>query len=448
MADTALEAIQRVAGLAAPMRLPPDHAQRRELNDEVHARPPEPLTPPARLSYLALLSDPTQREGAWAALRDLAIRLGAPPPAPGVIHYSAEMGGFRLRWEQHTEFYRLMIVVPGADAGDPFGEAAMAVLPPDWVAALPGTVIAAVHGVLLRDGDDLDTAEPASAARFFEGNALIGSAAAGGLATVLTDLRIHADGFGRFLTQDHGMAPRQAGRLVQRLLEIDTYRIMALLALPVARDLAPFLTRCEQELAEIAASLVGAGETDEPVLLARLTRLAAEIESRQSGTRYRFSAAEAYHSLVERRIAELRETRIEGLSTFREFTERRLAPAMATCRSVVARHDSLAQRVARATQLLLTRVDLTRERQNQSLLESMNRRAKMQLRLQQTVEGLSVAAITYYIVGLVQMGAKGLVPLGMRWDPDLVAATSIPVVALVVAGGVRRVRRMVTRESN
>ncbi len=40
------------------------------------------------------------------------------------------------------------------------------------------------------------------------------------------------------------------------------------------------------------------------------------------------------------------------------------------------------------------------EAQNQTLLASMDRRARLQLRLQQTVEGLSVAAICYYVVGL------------------------------------------------
>ena len=43
-----------------------------------------------------------------------------------------------------------------------------------------------------------------------------------------------------------------------------------------------------------------------------------------------------------------------------------------------------------------------------NLLGAMNRRQQLQLRLQATVEGLSVAAITYYIVGLVGYAAKGL----------------------------------------
>jgi uncharacterized membrane-anchored protein len=243
------------------------------------------------------------------------------------------------------------------------------------------------------------------------------------------------------------MTPRQAGRMVQRLLELETYRMLALLALPVARGLAPHLDASERELARVTAALAAAAEAkDEPALLDRLTRLEAEIEDRQSSNHYRFSAAVAYHELVQRRIDELREERIQGLQTFQEFTERRLAPAMSTCRAAAARQESLSRHVARATQLLSTRVDVARERQNQAVLESMNRRAKMQLRLQQTVEGLSVAAVTYYVVGLVGYAAKGLNAAGVGIDPDVAQGVSVPVILLLVAFGIRRIKDIVVRK--
>jgi uncharacterized membrane-anchored protein len=215
--------------------------------------------------------------------------------------------------------------------------------------------------------------------------------------------------------------------------------------LPVAHGLTPWLTTAERELAQITAQLVESKEVDEPVLLDRLTRLEAEIESRESAHHYRFTAATAYDELVRRRIQELREVRIQGLQTFQEFTERRLAPAMNTCRSVSARLESLSQRVARATQLLSTRVDVSRERQNQLVLESMNRRAEAQLRLQQTVEGLSAAAITYYVVGLVGYAAKGLASAGWPVNVELAMALSIPIVALAAIFGVRHVRKVVAQ---
>jgi uncharacterized membrane-anchored protein len=424
--------------------LPADHPQRAELHDEVHARPPERLVAPLRISYLALLCAGAEREAARAALLDLVAQHGGSPPPPGAIHHSVDLGGFRLKWEQHTEFYRLMVVVPGADVAAPFDEPAIGVLPAAWLQALPGRLVHACHVALLPPELQADPAE--IAVRDFRGGTVLGGTLESGLARAFSDFRIQPDGFARLLIEDRGMQPRQAGRLVQALLEIDTYRIMALLALPVARELGPFLSRSEAELAEVAAGMVKASEADEPVLLARLTRLAAEIESREAATRFRFDAAFAYHALVERRIAELREERIEGLGTLREITERRLAPAIATCHAASSRQDSLSRRVARATTLLSTRVDITREKQNGAVLESMNRRAKLQLRLQQTVEGLSVAAITYYLVGLIGYVAKGVSAAGFRVNPDIAMAVGVPAVALLVGGGVRRLRRFAMRE--
>ena len=425
------------------MILPPSHPQRLELNDEVHARPSEALAPSLRVSYLALLTDPARRDASWEAVCDLARRSAVTPPLPGANHFSTDLGGFRLRWERHTEFSRFMVIAPGAGE-HPFDDPAIAAVPPDWVQALPGQVMVAAH-VALVPGEPAGTDLDGISARMFDGNWPVGGTVSGGAARVFTDFRIHTGGFSRILVQDRGTSPRQAGRLIQRVLEIDTYRMLALLALPLAREAAPHLTASERELAMVTASLVAARGTDEPELLQRLTQLAAEIESREAATLYRFSAAEAYYDLVQRRIAELREGRLEGMQTLQEFTERRLAPAMHTCRAMAARQDALSRRVARATQLLSTRVNLTREQQNQVVLANMDRRAQLQLRLQETVEGLSVAAVTYYVVGLVGYLAKGLKAGGVKLDVDLVTGIAIPVVALAVALAVRQIRHVVTQ---
>ena len=209
----------------------------------------------------------------------------------------------------------------------------------------------AAHVTLVQAAGD-DASGDQLAAGLFGGNIVIGSRIAEGAGDAFTDFRLH-DGYSRFLLRNRTMTPRQAGRMVQRLLEIETYRMMALLALPVAQQLSPYLSTAERELSQITLLLADSTETDEPHLLDRLTRLEAGIESRESENAYRFGAATAYYELVQRRIDELREQRIQGLQTFREFTERRLAPAMNTCRAAAARQESLSQRVARATQLLV-----------------------------------------------------------------------------------------------
>jgi uncharacterized membrane-anchored protein len=419
----------------------PDHPQRLELNDEVHARPPMPLQAPANVSYLALLTDASAvRVGGPAqSVAALAQRFDLPPPVPGTNHYSAEFGRFRLRWEQHTEFSRYMFLAPSGDA-EPFTQTALRHVPEDWLDTLSGQVIVAAHGVLAPPEENrLDV--DAISTHYFDAQPLIGAVIGGGTATALTDFRIQRDGFSRFWLMDHGMSPGQAGRMMQRLLEIETYRVLALLALPLARRLAPLLSANDQELARITTALAQGDALDEPALLNRLTQLEAEIESRESESHYRFGAAVAYYELVRRRIEELREERIKGLQTFSEFTERRLAPAMNTCVAAARRQDSLSQRVARATQLLSTRVDITHEKQNQKILESMNRRAALQLRLQQTVEGLSIAAGTYYIVGLVGFVAKGFNALHVPVQAELAMAASVPFVLVVLVLGMRRIRR-------
>lgn len=421
-----------------PATLPADHPLRLELHEEVHARPSEALQAPLRLTFLALASDAVSRGREWQHVRELAARYGMELPDQALNHFSADLGAFRIKFERHSEFARYKFIVPGApDAA--FAHPAIEEVPADWLAALPGTVMVAAHATLVLAAEGDATADQ-PAAGLFGGNIVIGSRIAEGAGDAFTDFRLH-DGYSRFLLRNRTMTPRQAGRMVQRLLEIETYRMMALLALPVAQQLSPYLATAERELSQITLLLAESTETDEPHLLDRLTRLEAGIESRESENAYRFGAATAYYELVQRRIDELREQRIQGLQTFREFTERRLAPAMNTCRAAAVRQESLSQRVARATQLLSTRVDVSREKQNQAVLESMNRRAAAQLRLQQTVEGLSVAAITYYIVGLVGYAAKGAKAAGVNLNPEIAMAVSIPIVLLLGIYGLRKVRK-------
>jgi len=234
---------------------------------------------------------------------------------------------------------------------------------------------------------------------------------------------------------------------VQRLLEIETYRMMALLALPVAREAAPAITRIGDELARLTQSLTEiAGLDDERRLLDRLVALSAEAERIAAATQYRFGAGRAYYALVRRRIEELREERIEGLQTIAEFMDRRLAPAMRTCESVGERLEAISTRLGRVSALLRARVEVALEAQNRDLLASMDRRARLQLRLQQTVEGLSVAAITYYVVGLVAYAAKAARGLGLRLDPELAAGAAVLPVAALVWWAIKRIRRGLRRD--
>ena len=261
---------------------------------------------------------------------------------------------------------------------------------------------------------------------------------ADGHGTALTDFALHGDGFSRMVLLEDGMPARRLGRLVQRLLEIDTYRMAALLGLPAARESSALLGVAERELASLAESIRVAGRHEEPQLLDRLTRLAGQVESHYAATHSRFSASTAYFELVDTRLEDIDESKLGGLQTLGEFIERRLSPARATCEWSVRRQDALSQRVSRISNLLRTRVEIGQQQSSQALLATMNRRQDLQLQMQATVEGLSVAAITYYIVGLVSYLAKGAGALGWPFSPETTAACAIPFVAAGVWLSIRR----------
>jgi len=267
---------------------------------------------------------------------------------------------------------------------------------------------------------------------------LVGSSVAGGQGAVYTDFALHADGYSRMVLMADGMPARRLGRLVQRLLEIDTYRMAALLGLPAARESSALLDVAERELAALAEAIRLAGPDQERQLLDRLTRLAGQVESHYAATHSRFSASAAYFELVDARLADIAEAKLPALQTLGEFIDRRLSPARATCAWSVRRQDALSQRVSRISNLLRTRVEIDQQQNSQALLATMNRRQDLQLKLQATVEGLSVAAITYYIVGLVSHLAKAAEALGWPFSPEATAACAIPVVALAVWLSLRR----------
>ncbi|MBU8546383.1 MULTISPECIES: DUF3422 family protein [Roseomonadaceae] len=424
----------------------PPHPQRDLLTGELHARPALPLATPVAISRLAMVGAPGGDRGAAIAhLALLCRRYGVTPPAVGADFVLADFGAFRLRYERHTEFDGWTFLRPvferpvfEAEAEDPFATTAIAAVPTDWLAALPGHTLVAAHIAVLR-GDAAPEAPPPGC--FTEDN-LAGAALAGGAATAWTDFRAGPDGFSRILLQDHGLTPALAGRLAQALWEIETYRLLALLALPPARAASAELGRASERLAAQTARLSGLHELQaEREALEELSELATGIEQLAAATADRFSASLAYHALVGQRLQGLREERLAGLPTLAEYLERRLDPALATVAATGTRIASLSVRCGRAVDLLRARVAVAQEAQTQKLLAAMAETGHAQLRLQETVEGLSVAGISYYVLSLAAYALKPLPwPIGSV-QVELALAVLVPVVAALVWLRMRRRRR-------
>ena len=425
--------------------LPPDLPERGLLAAEAHARPPEPVTAPSRASYVAVRIPYTGRDAELAHIVALCHRFDVPPPAPAATQWANNLGSLRVKWERHGEFSSYTFFKPGLGC-TPFDAPAAAALPSGWLAAIPGQTVCAAHAELVPGPRPADAT---ALAGYFGSQVVVGAGVGEGSGAAYTDFLIHADGFAHFVLVDQAMSARQAGRMLQRLFEIEAYRMMALLALPLARSQWPKLLTTERSLADLTAHIarpVAQRADDDETLLHALMALAAEVESALAASQVRFGASRAYHALVNTRIAELREQRIQSLQTIDEFMARRLSPAMATCATVLQRLHDLSERVAQASALLSTRVDIVRQQQNQALLTATAHRAKLQLRLQQTVEGLSLAAIVYYLAGLVGYGAKAFKAAGASVAPDLLVGASIPLLGLCVWWALRRVHHSIAHD--
>jgi len=396
---------------------------------EVHARP-YPLVPAPRLliqvSFVTIAGSVVDH----AVLSELSRRQGVAAPDRQARHHAMRWGRGTLRWERHTEFSTYLFEGPlppenGPRNGDtPFGDGFNA----------PGTAISGVR-IEIRSS----TPESEKLVENFDPESLCHSLVEGGKAAIATDFRQDGDGLTRILILDRGLSESRRGALAQRLMEIETYRTLALLGLPLAQTLSGRLRKMEDRLAQLTGEMRATGRRNSAEQLNDLTELAAELEAEAAASLYRFGASRAYDGIVEERLEALHETALPGNETWGDFLKRRVAPAMRTCRSVEERQANLSRKITRATQLLRTWVDVEVESQNRDLLASMNNRARQQFRLQQTVEGLSVAAVSYYVVGLIGYLVKGLPLTAIK--PELVTAASVPLVALAIWIFVRRLRR-------
>ncbi len=426
-------------------RIARQHEHRLPLALELHARPFPEANAPGEAVHLAFKppgggadEDPAATR---AHLRRLLDLHGAPHPAPDADHHVCALGRATLKWERHTEFATYTLFLPGLSEA-PFDGAALKMFPQEWLDAADGSVIAAA-AVRMETVESEEAAEARldnGLGRHFASESLAAASVGDGAAIVASDFRVDEDGFTRFAVILRGDVPPAAlGRMVQRLLEIETYRAMSMLALPIARAAIRRASELDRELAALARGVAEEADTA-PETLDSLTRKSAEVERLGADSAFRFGAARAYEAIVRERIEALNETPLRGRQTIGEFMQRRYDPAMRTCKAAELRLEQISHRAMRIADLLRTRVDVSISIQNGALLASMDRRADLQLRLQETVEGFSVVAISYYAVGLV---GNLMYPFAEETgiSKGMILAVATPPVVVAVWVFVNRLRR-------
>lgn len=420
-----------------------DHPLRYQLANELHARPFPSLDVPCTGVYLAVKRSDNavgrNRQDDVDHLINLLDRHGAPHPQPGATHYFGQIGRHMLKWEQHTEFVTYTAFSPNLSTR-PFDPADFEVFPEDWLANAPGV---RVTSGLLRVEPFIDKADTAQKVKqWFVPESLAVAKVLDAAAVVAGDFRIDDAGhfrFAAFVAADTG--PRRVGRVVQRLCEIETYKAMSMLGFARARRMSARMGEIDAQLSGLTEAMASDSRAAEDTL-SGLLRASAELENIGAKSSFRFGATRAYEGIVHDRIRVLREERFNGQQTFAEFMLRRFDPAMRTVKATEGRLSAMSDRAMRAGELLRTRVDVERSAQNQKLLESMDRRADLALRLQETVEGLSVVAISYYGVSLAAYLLYPLAgPFGL--SKGQMTAGLVPIVMLLVWFLVRRIKQKI-----
>lgn len=416
-----------------------EHETRAELIAELHARPRPQIPSPAAVARIDLVVTHEEARAHVERLRARLAERGAPIPEADARHHTYSDGTLTIAFERHTEFISYTVIDADPGDEDPFSSDILDKAGEGAFDDLPGKRISAIRLQLMHSSDGALNRDLCAAA--FGGAGFTASSIRGGSASIAADFRPDHDGFMRFLVFDSNGNDAVRGRMVQRILEMEAYRMAAMLALPLAREAGGRMDAIETMLDEVSDRIsAGPHAAKDRDILQRLTRLAGEVERLRARGDYRFAAARAYGGIVADRMERLRPGRIEGHERVGVFIRRRLDPALKTCEAVAARQRAVAERINRAVRLLATRVQVDVEEQNASLLDAMNRRAAAQLKLQETVEYLSAVAITYYAVSLIYYLARGAEAAGAPINVYLITAASAPIVFITVVLGVRSVR--------
>ncbi len=413
-----------------------EHPLRARILEEMHARPYAPIDPPRCVLRQAFMCDQASDPGsAHEKFFNWCLQQNIKPPSENARHHSVTFENMRLTWERHTEFISLTW-----DCEQKRGAHTRL-----WTTANLHTKNILANSPLLISATKLDLVMKKKPGHFdmceFDSKSLCMSSIENGKAIIMTDFQQDLYGSTKYAIQNDTLDSAACGVLVRRLLEIETYRSIALLGFETVKTIMPKISKIEQQLVDLTEHI--GDKTDlatTRATLEKITDIAGELASLSASSQYRFSATRAYYELINGRIERINEAPMEGYSKIEEFLGKRLAPAMRTCVNVENRISTAGIKLSGVSNLLRTKVDIQMQSQNHLLLDTMNTRALLQYRLQKTVEGLSIAAVSYYIVGLIAYMIKGFgsnIPI----SKVQLTAISVPVTVLLVWWVIRRIHK-------
>lgn len=412
-----------------------EHPLRRWAVDEMHLRRFAPVCRHSDIYQVVRLIEADERQAEDKRLINDKPDFDEWSLAPrhGAGHTKS---GMHFLWERHTEASTLTLIFPH-DA--PEGIRAPYI---KWLEQWTGAVVRATRIFVIPDAKD--AAENLEKLGIREQEMVCCDVNAG--LRIWSDFGIHSDGYGHLLVTAGDVGEGERGRIIQRVQELGNYRNLALLGFPTVQEYGPRVDTLEQKLSEHAKRVAMADEDDE-TLLNQLAGISSELELIRSATGFRLSATAAYAEVAADRLASLNVQPLANYQSLTDFTERRLVPASRTCDVFRKRLSHIAERISGVMHTLDVRIDSRIKAQNLGLMKSMERSTHLQLRLQTLVEGLSVIAAAYYLVGLIAYVAKGAAAFPSGSGADMfIGIITLPVI-LLIYGLVRHLRTRVMNEN-
>lgn len=412
-----------------------EHPLRRWAVDEMRLRRFAPVSRHCDIYQVVRLIDQNERpdEDGWLMTNRPEFDEWTLASRHGSGHTNS---GIYFLWERHTEASTLTLILPVDCPND------IRMRYIQWIEQWPGGVVRATHILVIPDTSRIEADLERIGISTLE---MVCCDINSGL-RIWSDFSIHSDGYGRLLVSAGDVEDGERGRIIQRVQELGNYRNLALLGFPIVQEYGPQLDLLEQKLSE-HAKRVAVADQDEEVLLDQLAAISSELEVIRSSTSFRLSATAAYAEVAADRLTSLNVQPVANYQSLTDFTERRLVPASRTCSVFRQRLSHIAERISGVMHTLDVRIDSRIKAQNLSLMQSMERSTQLQFRLQTLVEGLSVIAAAYYLVGLIAYVAKGVAafPKGPSYEL-FVGAITLPVV-LIIYAFVHYLRNKVLKET-
>lgn len=406
---------------------------RSALSAELLSYPPLRAEKPCEYLHCARLVDPRDFSNELRKVRIFCERIGCPPPDTSSTFFEGKTEHLHFQWELHSEYASVIVATrPNAP------KSALDNLILEYRDQFAEHVISAAHirvvsGVESNEERDQTVLEAL-------GKKTCGGTVCDSHASIWSTFQINRRGLTPYVVIDQGMTVGRMSRLIRRLAELDTYRMLAIRGLPVAKVLLEDIEEVEERLTSIVTDMRAAvsSENTNSLLLDRLMKLSARLAARRSETASLFGACRSYRGIVEQRIKSLNEQRIQGFQRCSVFLNERLVPAMRTCDIAAERLDTISSHILSALALVRTRIDVRVQEQNRAQLEAVNKQIRQQIQLQTSVERLSVIAISYYAAALIALLAKAAADQEIIQRPSVWVALSIPLVIALAYTAIKK----------